>query len=263
MTIKFYAYNMGSQSVKLLCDKMDVYQIKHQGSRYLPRIKDVLINWGSHAIPPQLRDMHIINDPEFTRVVSDKGLYARRTGGANPTFRSIEFTTSLDEAVSWHNDGHTVVARTILNGHEGNGIKIVKPDDPMVNAPLYSKYQSKEREYRVHVVDGVAIKVQRKLRPRDLGPIADDGFMVRNTANGFRFCTVVDCPEDVKTQAINACRHFKLDFGGVDVIYKEARRLADAKAYVVEINSAPGIEGTTVDAYATALTQLANKVSNQ
>lgn len=261
MTIKFYAYNMGSQSVKLLCDKMDVYQIKHQGSRYRPRIKDVLINWGSHAIPPQLRDMHVINDPEFTRVVSDKGLYASKID--YDAFRSIEFTTSMAVAEEWKLRGCTVVARTILNGHEGNGIKIIKPDDPMVHAPLYSKYQPKEREYRVHVVDGVAIKVQQKLRSRDLGPAPDDGFLVRNTANGFRFCTVNECPEDVKAQAINACRHFKLDFGGVDVIYKEARRLADAKAYVVEINSAPGIEGTTVDAYATALTQLANKVSNQ
>jgi len=256
MAIKFYSYNMGSESVKLLTEKMDVYQIKHRGSRYRPKINDVLINWGAHTIPGNLRDMHIINDPEYTRVVADKGLYASKID--YNAFRSIEFTNNPVTADTWQLQGFTVVARTILNGHEGHGIKIIKPNDQMINAPLYSKYQPKDREYRVHVVDGKAIKVQRKLRPTDLGPAGDGIFMVRNTANGFRFCTVVDCPEDVKTQAINACKHFNLDFGGVDMVYKEARRLVDAKAYVVEINSAPGIEGTTVDAYATALTELAN-----
>jgi glutathione synthase/RimK-type ligase-like ATP-grasp enzyme len=36
-----------------------------------------------------------------------------------------------------------------------------------------------------------------------------------------------------------------LDFGAVDVIWNERQQ----RAYVLEINSAPGLEGTTIDDY--------------
>lgn len=263
MAIKLYAYNMASESARLLCDKMDIYQIKHQGSRYVPRINDVVINWGSHVLPDRLNDCKILNNPYYTCVIANKGAYAARIFRMEDNdpnwFRSIKFTASPAVAEAWHLEGHTVVARTVLNGSEGSGIMIIKPEDnTWVNAPLYSKYQPKEREYRVHVIDGKVIKVQRKLRSKDLPPPEADAFLVRNTANGFRFCTTDEYPADVATQAVNVCKYFCLDFGGVDVIYKEARRLVDGKAHVVEINSAPGIEGNTVDAYATALTDLAN-----
>lgn len=267
MATKLYAYRMGSESARLLCDAMDIVQLKHEGSRYRPRTSDVLINWGAHSIPSRLRDLHVINDPVHTQVVADKMLYANRIIEMQQHeeephwFRSIGFTTQNSVAYAWQRAGHTVVARTITNGSEGAGIRIIKPTDPMVHAPLYSLYQPKEREYRVNVVNGQVIKVQRKLRSRSLPPPVDGTFYVRNTANGFLFNTVTEYPTDVATQAINACAHFNLDFGGVDVIYKEARLAADGRAYVVEINSAPGIEGSTVTAYAEALTALANSFS--
>ena len=40
-----------------------------------------------------------------------------------------------------------------------------------------------------------------------------------------------------------------LDIGGVDVVYRAGQ---DA-AYVIEVNTAPGIEGTTVEKYAQKL----------
>ena len=270
MATKLYAYRMGSESARLLCEAMSILQIKHEGSRYRPRTSDVLINWGAHFIPSRLRDMTVINDPEMTRIVADKMEYSEECdalGEPDETkpnwFRSIEFTKFMSVASLWHSQGHTVVARTITNGSEGAGIRIIKPIDTMIYAPLYSKYQPKEREYRVHVVNGRVIKVQRKLRSRSLPHPVDGTFYVRNTVNGFLFNTVTEYPADVATQAINACHHFGLDFGGVDVIYKEARLAVDGRAYVVEINSAPGIEGNTVTAYAEALTALANSFTRE
>jgi glutathione synthase/RimK-type ligase-like ATP-grasp enzyme len=54
--------------------------------------------------------------------------------------------------------------------------------------------------------------------------------------------------------AINACKALGLDFGAVDLIQ-------DIKGnyYVLEINTAPGLEGATVANYAAAFTEaLAN-----
>jgi len=41
-----------------------------------------------------------------------------------------------------------------------------------------------------------------------------------------------------------------LDFGAVDIIYNEH----EDKYYVLEVNSAPGLEGTTLEKYVEALT---------
>jgi D-alanine-D-alanine ligase-like ATP-grasp enzyme len=38
-----------------------------------------------------------------------------------------------------------------------------------------------------------------------------------------------------------------LDFGAVDIIYNAKRN----ECYVLEVNTAPGLEGTTVEKYAT------------
>jgi D-alanine-D-alanine ligase-like ATP-grasp enzyme len=40
-----------------------------------------------------------------------------------------------------------------------------------------------------------------------------------------------------------------LDFGAVDVIYNRAQD----KAYVLEVNTAPGLEGSTLDNYVEAI----------
>lgn len=249
---KFFAYSNASKSAKLLSNMLGWKRLKHIGSRFRPRINDVVVNWGNGSLHPNLPiNTKYVNHPFNVRVVSNKLLYAQAIiNNDDVQFRSIIFTQDKNVAQQWLNEGAIVVVRTILNGSEGRGIVIVKPGDALPNAPLYSKYQPKEREYRVHVINGEVVKVQQKLRRKDDLPPPEDIFLVRNTANGFRFCTVADYPPDVAVQAIKAVEFFGLDFGGVDVIYKESRYQRDAKAYVVEINTAPGIEGETVTTYA-------------
>ena len=76
-----------------------------------------------------------------------------------------------------------------------------------------------------------------------------DGSGIRNHANGWVFARVdITPPAKLIEAAIEAVKLLKLDFGAVDVGYRER----DDKVFVFEVNTAPGIEGTTVDKYANA-----------
>jgi D-alanine-D-alanine ligase-like ATP-grasp enzyme len=67
---------------------------------------------------------------------------------------------------------------------------------------------------------------------------------VRSYENGWIFARedVVRNPA-AEAAAIAAVASLGLDFGAVDVILREG------KAYVLEVNTAPGIEGATLSAY--------------
>jgi glutathione synthase/RimK-type ligase-like ATP-grasp enzyme len=124
------------------------------------------------------------------------------------------------------------------------------PDHPLVNAPLYVKYKKKRKEYRVHVFKGQVIDVAEKRRRRkDERPATFDGY-VRNLANGWVFCrdSIVK-PADLDGLAIAACAALGLDFGAVDVIWNEKEN----KCYVLEVNTAPGLQGTTLTNYTNAI----------
>lgn len=146
-----------------------------------------------------------------------------------------------------------MVCRTLLSAHEGRGIVIADRNTPLVRASLYTQYVPKRAEYRVHVVGNRSILVQRKVRKAGLDQEAN--FKVRNTANGFIFQrNNINPPQAVIDEAIKAVAACHLDFGAVDVIWNERQQ----RAYVLEVNTAPGIEGSTVKDYAQALKELAN-----
>ena len=58
--------------------------------------------------------------------------------------------------------------------------------------------------------------------------------------------------KSVKEQALKAIQALGLDFGAVDVGYNTREN----KAYVYEVNSAPGLQGTTLTAYTNAFKEL-------
>jgi D-alanine-D-alanine ligase-like ATP-grasp enzyme len=72
---------------------------------------------------------------------------------------------------------------------------------------------------------------------------------VRNLANGFVFQrNGIEVPEVVRQVARDTLLAVEgLTFGAVDVIFNERAN----RAYALEINTAPGLEGTTVDDYVT------------
>lgn len=231
---------------------MGIKRIKHENSKYKGRPDRIVINWGSSQVPEQISKSRVINKPEVVAICANKLKFFEALSGQDVSIP--DWTNSYDVAVKWVGDGFTVCARTVLSGHSATGLVLMDKDNPksFVKAPLYTKYVPKQDEYRVHVVDGKVIDIQRKALRN--GWVEEHGtdvnYKVRNLANGFVYIRQdVNAPKQVSEQAIKAMEIIGLDFGAVDVIYN----LKNARAYVLEINTAPGLEGTSVDNYAKAL----------
>jgi hypothetical protein len=141
-----------------------------------------------------------------------------------------------------------VVARQVINGSEGVGIIVFDKGTEVPPAPLYTAYVPKRKEFRVHIWNGEVIDVQEKRKKQGFN--GDRNTFVRNTNNGYVFCrTDVVEPTDLRSIAVNAVTAIQRDYGAVDVIWNETQN----KCYVLEVNSRPGMEGTTVDIYANAI----------
>lgn len=220
--------------------------IEHERVPYLKPTR-VLINWGNSE-PYPYRNCKVINHPEAVNLASNKiNTFSR---WARDSISCPEWTTDADCAYSWLENGNTVFARTRLQGHSGDGIVILSSTDDFVPAPLYTKYIKKKKEFRVHVFNDEVIDVQEKRR--SMG--SDAGFLIRNHANGFVFCRddIVE-PTDLRDVAIKAVSSLGLDFGAVDIIYNAHYD----KCYALEVNTAPGLEGTTLQSYVNKIKEVA------
>lgn len=160
-----------------------------------------------------------------------------------------EFTTDRRTAATWLGSaGSSVVCRTLLRGSEGRGIVVAETPEQIVDAPLYTRYTKKRKEFRVHVFNGEVIDVQEKRKRRDFTD--DRDHRIRNTANGYVFCRdgLVE-PQGLRETALAAVRALVYPMGAVDIGYNER----DNRCFVFEVNSTPGMEGTTLQKYATAI----------
>jgi len=207
---------------------------------------DLIINWGRSE-----RRFHgnYLNEPEKVRTASDKRCAVELFKGAG--VNTPDYTFDRDMAQSWVDDGGTVLARTLTRASGGRGIFICSPEEHsrIPKAPLYTRYVKKTDEYRVHVWQGKVIDVQCKKRSRD---VPDDkvNWQIRNHDNGFIYARGgCNPPDGIDTISCAAVSSLALDFGAVDLGYNER-----AKEYTVyEVNTAPGLEGSTVNAYYQAL----------
>lgn len=209
-----------------------------------------VINWGSGKLSPEIMKCRVINNPVAVNNASDKCKFLdiMQKSGVS----SLEFTSSKAEVKKWMKAGFTTVARTLTRGSAGRGIVLIRPSadpDRITDAPLYTKYIPKKDEYRVHVVNGRAIDVQRKALKKDVKE-ENAQWEIRTHGNGFVFVREnVNPPTQVIEFAIEAVLQCGLDFGAVDVIYNHHRDTA----YVLEVNTAPGLEGQTLTSYTNAL----------
>lgn len=229
-----------------------------RGSTFEGRPNVKVINWGNSVVSDEVAKCQVINDPSKVKLVINKieffkaiDLVPERNRPRIP-----KWTTDARVAIAWANEGHEVVGRQLVESNSGKGIIFSSDGDreEFANCRLYTRYIKKKMEYRVHVAFGETIFIQKKVLRRvdDLGnPIApvDVDFRVRSHLRGFIFVhNEVNPPQDVIDQALKAVQAVGLDFGAVDVIWNAHEQ----RAYVLEINSAPGLEGETVQAYVRA-----------
>lgn len=252
-----YPYKLGSKSVKslkgaLVGEGINAKIIRLENSNFKGSDDKLVINWGNSSPNEQVERCKVLNEPAKVKIASNKLDFFRAVEGA---CRIPEYTEAKDQAKQWSEAGAAVVVREKLTGHSGEGIVIL--ENPLEfesynhsRAKLYVKYVPKKQEYRVHVVGLEPILVQRKARRNDF-PDELVNWKVRSHENGFIFARNEDkaIPDDVVTQAKDAIEAIGLDFGAVDVVWNEYRQ----EATVLEVNSAPGLEGTTTDDYVGAL----------
>lgn len=256
-----FPYKAGSRSAKALAEGLNVKRIKHRNSNFKGHPTKTVINWGSSKVSEEVAKCHILNPPDKVAIASNKRTFFRKLaefnqeaqagahGGLATPVSIPEFTTSRAEAQSWLEDGKQVVCRTRLQGHSGEGIVLAEFVEELVGAPLYTMYVPKKYEYRVHIFNGQVLHTQRKARSTKV-PDEEVNWKIRNHGNGFIFAINEDhTPNPQVTQeALKAVQAVGLDFGAADVIYNEGRD----KAYVLEINTACGLEGTTLEKYVEA-----------
>lgn len=146
------------------------------------------------------------------------------------------------------------LARHSLFGSGGEGITVVRPGDEIPDAPLYVEYIPKLVEFRVHAfrnLNGGGYETLTRQKLRETNAILDrDQRLIRNHDNGWVFGLVRDEEGAAKAEAEakKAVAAIGLDFGAVDVIIGRD----DGLAYVLEVNTAPGLEAeATLDFYAT------------
>lgn len=159
---------------------------------------------------------------------------------------SFPFTTSIEEAKEWAASGKVVVARTLTRASEGKGIVIAETPEQVPKAPVYTLYMKKKKEFRVHVFQDKVVAVLEKRKRKGV----EHDTRIRNSANGYVFCRQdVTEPEGIRELAIKAAKVNSSDFSGVDIGYNEKLN----QLFVIEVNSAPGMEATTVINYADAV----------
>lgn len=246
-----FPYKQGSASAKTLARALDTVVIKRENSSWKKGAGKTVINWGSSSLPPHVAGAVVINGPEAVADAANK----------LSTFNILhekgvpipQFTTDKQEAIQWSIKGKEVVVRHKLSGHSGEGVEIIGHEDNLdkweeIDAPLYVEYIPKKHEYRTHIVNRKIVDVQRKARKAD---VENPNWKIRNHANGFIYAReVIDDNVRNAVGFLGACAvdALCLDFGAVDIIYNEKK---DAY-YVLEVNTACGLEGSTVDKYADA-----------
>ena len=234
----FKSYKNGCAGLKLIKQSLTdlgvkALEIKTHNSKYTRKQSDTIVDWGKNTGG---KDVQL----------------STLTEGGVPTIRIIR----REDFAGIFENGGRVVCRTILNGHGGAGIVVASSLDEIVNAPLYTLYQKKTREFRVHVViiDDLETKfyvAEKKKMAKDRRPESYNPY-IRNHDNGWVFTKQVDnIPEDLFDVASRSVICLGLSIGAVDIGYHPS-----IGSFVFEVNTAPGCDSTTAEFYATSFAQM-------
>jgi len=223
-----------------------------RNTRFRPRPDDIIVNWGRSE--RRFPGAYYINQPEFVANAIDK-LATLRIFEAQGVPHA-PYTTDPAIARGWLGDGRIVITRDLLRASAGRGITVYEPEDydTFIHgrpSPLYVQYVKKYDEYRVHVINGRVVDVQQKRRRREHE--GETTPRIRTLSTGWVYCREsVECPPVVADAATQAVTALGLTFGAADVGF--TRR--NGRATVYEVNTAPGLTGTTVGTYARVLRRI-------
>lgn len=277
MTIVTVLRNAGSRSARRLAEALGV-GLATSGRHRSTEADRFVINWGVSREQANFRQRRLTysNEPASVANCADKILTFQKLREGNVpcldwvTEEAIELATAVDGNPNddlalkrWLEEDGKIVARMTTTGHSGRGIRIVRQEQPIPDAPLYTRYFRKQAEYRVHMFYGVAILIQQKKKMGDADErvLPPNASLVRTHANGWVFavndlaCDAKHYRERLVELAIRAAAAVGANHCAVDILVKHPanRPMRDWDMVVCEINSAPALEAdSTLNAYVEA-----------
>lgn len=236
MRLKIQPYGI-SKSAKALAEFLNIQRLKVSGSKFRARPSDVIIPWG---VPKTVLNAQYVNPLEGLRTATNKLATFRALQAAGVSIPT--FGTNC----SFADDSSVVFARTTLSGHSGEGIEVGQPSE-VPSAPLYTEFIDKQHEYRAIVCAGEVVDFKQKLKKRDFE--GERSPYVWNVANGYIFVrNNIRVPEQAYQLSIDTIQALGLVYGAVDLIED-----AEGVLYVLEINTAFGLEGSTTELFGNKL----------
>ncbi len=290
MKFNIFKGDRASDGAMALKAALDATMLKAEGSTYTGRRPSCIINWGnSGAEARRLKAVadgagrRFYNAPQAVALATDKLAFFRKMQADAPEI-TIPWCDNITDAVTMAENGGRVFARTVLNGHSGRGIELLVGDQEgdrgvirqirdnnimpttLLGEPLSQSLQGcrlftlgvlgKRTEFRVHIFRHEAILTQIKLRREGFAELPGYNSIVRNVASGWVYgvqgAEDAEGAEAARAAAARAVDVLGLDFGAVDIVYKTGTGVA----YVLEVNTAPGLEetGSALTAYKDAFT---------
>jgi len=174
-----------------------------------------------------------------------------------------EWTTSLGSAMHYLINGEwkKLVARRRIKSQTGNGTMIftdaylMEKEDELNPFKVFTKYIPKKREFRVNIFKDTIVNIREKVRKAGATGLTE----IRSQSNGYTTVKLQSpAPAGIEELALRASKVSSSDFKGVDIGYNQLKNLL----FVLEVNSGPSIEGSSVKEYAQAITEFVKEVSN-
>lgn len=225
-----------------------------------------VINLGVNTHPHLFRQRTLVlsNTTATVEACRDKRQTLLELNRANvPCLEWVDAQTPLDTVREWLEEDGKIVLRHTVTGHSGAGIQIIRRNEHIPPALMYTRYFRKQAEYRVHVAFGNVILIQQKRKRNGFAELeGDNRELVRTHGNGWVFTTAgLACDErgyaaDLRRLALDAANAVGAGHCAVDILVKHN----DMNDMVVcEINSCPAIEAdSTLAAYTQAFKEWLN-----
>lgn len=195
------------------------------------------------------------------RAESGRRVWNVKAWGSSDKFRALRvmqdngvpvpFFDIHPDAVMAKADSGTVLGRN-FNHTQGRDVVVAHTlqEARLANSQFFVAYIPKVREYRLHVFGDRVIytQVKRLEHPEQ----ADPNAVVWNHKNGYALNTQegLRLNQTRIEAAVKAVAALGLDFGAVDLIVDEK-----GQEYVLEVNTAPGLEAKSLRAYVEAFRQ--------
>lgn len=240
---------------ELRTEGYNALRTKVTGSAYKGYSSHLIVNWGRSERPPMMNSVPMLNDFEAVHNASDK-IRTFEILSSTLSNNIPKWTTVVAEARRLIRDEHeTIYCRKYTRASQGRGIVVATRIDELELSPLYTSKVEIDRELRVHVFSGSIIDYAQKKRMtsetrEERGIEVNED--IRSHDNGWIFAREgVTINEDTKRVAIEAVATLGLDFGAVDIVMTP-----QCVPKVLEVNTAPGLEGTTLESYKNAIVAL-------